>query len=160
MQVAELTADDDTGWVFDVVERWARCYRWSLRGQTPSPALIEQLLSAGVALRRMILTPEGLPAALVQVADVDRDNGHAQLGLLVDPGRVADVGPSIRIVVDDAFELLDLRKLCLAVEEGVLDVPTAIGESACQIGRLRAHERRADGGYIDVLVYEIWRDGA
>jgi hypothetical protein len=153
----EEVRTDDLDWIARALESWSRTQRWSLRGQTPSPAMMRRLVHDHVSLQRVVRHDAGTPVAVVQLADVDGNSGNGQVALLADPHRLAEVRPSLTEFVATVFAETDLRKLCVLAHADELDVPAVFGPAATPIGRLVAHERRAEDDYADLLLFEIWR---
>jgi hypothetical protein len=156
MMLEEVTTDD-LDWIARGLETWSRTQRWSLRGQTPSPAMMRRLVHDHVSLQRVVRHDTGSPVAVVQLVDVDGINGNGQVALLADPHRLPELRPSVTEFVETVFAETSLRKLCVLAHEDELDVPTVFGSAATPIGRLVDHERRSPDDYADLLVFEIWR---
>jgi hypothetical protein len=150
----------DLDWIAPALESWSRTHRWSLRGHTSSPALMRTLLYDQVGLQRVVRDDAGVPAAVVQLVAVEPRHGLGQMALLADPRRLADVAEPVAVFVADAFRETGLRKLCVLAHADELDVPTVLGPAGREVGRLVGHERRGPDSYVDLLLYEIWREGA
>lgn len=158
MRCGEVVVPREAEWVAVVLDRWDRSRRLSLRGRTPSPAMVAGLLGEAVVVQHAVWTDDGSPVALLQVTDVHPRDGTGELALLADAEHTEAISELLPGLLYDVFDRESLRKLCLWAVEGELDVPSYLGSVACPVGRLVGHERRGPDHYVDMLVYEIWRE--
>jgi len=157
VRLLEATVEDHK-WIGAVTELWSSTQRWSLRGRTPSPFLLEKLLQEDVALQRVAWADDDRPVALLQLVDVDLDNGFGHLALLGNPKRPDEVRAALMAFLTVGFQQPQLRKVCLMAHADELDVEAFLGDVARKVGSLAGHERRGPDDYVDLLLYEIWKE--
>jgi hypothetical protein len=149
----------DVAWLGPSLGTWHPTRRWSLRGRSPSPTLVRQLLGERVWTQQSIWAADGTPCGLVQITKADLPAGVAELGLLIDPERASEVRAEVAAFVAEAMAAEPrLRKLCVWSFADELDVAATLGHAAVEVGRLTDHERRAAASYVDLVVHEIWRE--
>jgi hypothetical protein len=146
----------------DVITRslglWQCSERWALGGLTPSPEMWGQLFYQDVAMQRAIRSDEGGCAGLLQLVRVNADDGFAHLELFIDPLHAPKIDNPVAELVDQAFEILPLRKLLLAAAKDHLELPACLATTVQRIGSLRDHRRRGRDVYVSVNLYELWVD--
>lgn len=156
MRRDDVVAGRDAAWVAAALEGWDRTRGLSLRGRTPAPPMVGAILGGAAMVQQAIWDDRGQPAALLQIADV-RD-GAGELNLLADPAAAPGLASAITGFLFDVFERHDLRKLTAWVLEDELNVPAYLPMATHPVGRLVAHDRRGPDKYVDLLIYEIWKD--
>jgi hypothetical protein len=149
-------ADDE--WILDVLDRWEHCSRWSLRGRTPSPLLLRDVVGPETPFAQVAQLPTGQPVAVFHVDAVDPVSAFGHLGILADPSHRAEAGQALQELLPLAINLLSLRKLCLATTVDDLQVERYVDLGLRPVGRLVGAERRGVGSYVDVLAHELWRE--
>jgi hypothetical protein len=148
-------APSDVVWIARAVSRWHRSSRWSYRGATPNPGILEQLLVEGVAAQQVVVTGADDAAALLQVVNV-RPGGYGFLEMLGDPERAGAWHDLVPTFVERVASERSLRKLLLAFATDELVLPPWVEVNAAHAGRLVQHERRGPDAFADVDFYEIW----
>lgn len=143
----------DLNWLAEAVHAWSCTLRWDLRGRTPPPAVLDDLLWLGTS-RHRVAEVAGVPAGLLQLTAVDLGHGVAQLDLLVAPDHAAPLRPALAAFGRDAFDAFPLRKLYVTAAEDALDVARFAGKAAPVVARLPAHVRRPEG-FVDLVFAEI-----
>lgn len=151
---------EDLEWVDHAIDSWDCSRRWSLRGQTPSPALLRARLWEGVMMQQAVRFVDGSPAALLQLTNVHLVDGVAEVAVLAHPNERPQVAGSVTGFVDRAFRDFPLRKLGVIAVAGDLDVPAYFGLGVCAVGRMPGHVWRPNGTYEDLEIYDLWRDEA
>ena len=147
-------------WVAEAIGWWQSSYRWSLRGHTPSPQLLADLLWSGVAAHTVVSDESGRPVALLQLYDLDLHNGVGALGLLVAPHPVPGLEGAIADFIERCFHDFPMRKVTVELVEDEFDDVAALGPNVRCAGVLRHHERRSEDEYANVRLYEIWPTSA
>lgn len=150
----------DLAWVDLAIDRWDRTSRWSLFGLTPSLQALRDLLWLGPVQQQCVTTTAGEPAALVQLVEPDLHNGLAELALLADPDHIGVVAEGVEEFLAHAFRDFPIRKVGVNVVEGELDVPGYLPAALSPVGRLERQVRRGQDRFADVLLYELWDQGA
>ncbi|HYI60638.1 MAG TPA: hypothetical protein VEW93_02405 [Acidimicrobiales bacterium] len=147
--------DDDRPWMVAALANGHRSQRWSLRGLSPSPGLVESLLRDQVATQA-VAAPPGRPGlALFQVVKVHEPTHSADLELITAPGDLTLVRDTLARFTADVFASGGLRRLILATLDGHADV-AALLPGATPSLRLREQEWTDDGVLSDLLVHELW----
>ena len=154
----ETVKPANSSWIWEAVGQWQSSYRWSLRGHTPSPAILEQLLWTRVAMQMSWRRDDGSPAGLLQIYDANLDSGVAFLGFMFDPTLAAEFGRALEAFLNKGFRDFPLRKVCTEVFSDEFDEVSFLGPGVRTAGRLTDHERRNDDSYADLVLYEIWKD--
>ena len=150
----------DLEWVVRAVDTWSCTQRWELRGLTPPPGFLHDLLWGGVQRQRVARTAQGAPAALFQLVDVDLRNQVAHLDLMADPAHLGALGEPLAEFVRDGFAELPLRKVYIAAADDSCDPPGLVGSAVRFVGRLPEHQRRSASTFADVTLYELARGDA
>lgn len=131
-----------------------------LRGATPTPERIRQLVWGGVLAQFIATNPSGVPVGWVAAIEADLRNRHVHLTAVADPewrgsGRVVN---AMFALVDHVFAQFDLRKVYAEVlASNYESFASGLGTRFSIEGRLSDHEY-IDGGYEDVLVLATTRE--
>lgn len=159
--VLRPVVDDDRTWIAAAAVGGHRSQRWSLRGQSPAPGIVEHLLGDRVAVQAVAAPGGGAGRALFQVVSVHGPTRSADLGVLVAPGDLGAVREAFDRFVERVLGDGQLDRLVLTVLNGHLDAGALVGTAPAV--RLREHDWNDDGVLADLLVYELWprvaRDG-
>lgn len=126
--------------------------RWRLGGGSPSPRLLSELL-AEVDRQQVLRDNGGQAMGIVQVCEADRVDGVGYLSFML-PSTLSSE-PLVLSFARECLELLGLRKLCIQVDEDVLDVLAGAQPYLRQVGCLVGHTRCAAGRYLDRYVFEF-----
>jgi len=147
---------DGADWITPVIGAWAPSWRWSTRGRTISPDILRALVTDKV-LRQSVVLADGGRVALLQM--VESHSGLVELGVLADGGRLAEMGPVVEEFVESGFAELGVHKMFVTSLRDELDVDTLFGPRARPAGCLVGHERRDEDLYVDLLLYDVLREG-
>jgi hypothetical protein len=148
-------APSDVGWLVDVVDDWDCSARWALRGVGVSPSTVQRLLWTGIVAQRVVRTPGGRPAGLLQLTEVDLRNGVADVATVLDPERQADLVDPMGRFVAEVFRDFPVRKVLVVSPCDAGAVCTCAGSLGQEAARLRDHHRRSPGDFVDVVIYEV-----
>jgi hypothetical protein len=147
----------DLEWVDRTIDGGGCTRRWSLRGLTPPLDLLDRLLWEGVVLQQAIRR-DGLTVGLLQLVNLDLQNGHAELAVLIAAPAPPGWTSSAAAFVQRAFGSFPLRKLSLHCVPGELVAQEALGAGCERVGVFRRHLRRGGDVFADVDVFELWVD--
>jgi hypothetical protein len=144
-------------WIMSVIGAWAPSWRWSTRGRTISPDILRALVT-DMVLRQSVVLADGGRVAVLQL--VESHSGLVEIGVLADGGRLAEMRPAVEEFVEAGFADLGVHKMFVTSLRDELDVDTLLGPRARPAGCLAGHERRDEDVYVDLLLYDVMRDGA
>ena len=151
--ISDVTPED-AEWIARAIEVWDVTERWSLRGQTPSPEFIHDLLTRDVVMQRKLSWGTTDPCGILQLASTP-DLGVAQLEILINPL----VGTTSALRCCRLFVRrmkASTPKMCIHTLGNQMRLSDYLGHRAEPAGILRAHVRDAVGSYTDLCIYEIW----
>lgn len=135
---------------------WDRTRRWSLRGRSPSPVVVQQIMLEPSLVQERLVAESGQTVGIVEVTHHSSRDSYAQLALLVDPAYAEEVSSQLAIFLRDIWEdNPELRKLVIWSFADEIEVPGYLPR-ATQVGRLTNHERRSESVFVDQLVHEVW----
>lgn len=147
----------DAAWITESLTHWHVSSRWSMRGQTPSPQMVDARLWHGVVRQHTIRDAGGRACALVQVAEPDFRNEHATLNLIIDPSYMARLSGPVKYAAERALHDLPLRKLSISYPADQTAIELCIEPIAVASGRLVDHERYGPDKYVDVVIADVWK---
>jgi RimJ/RimL family protein N-acetyltransferase len=133
-------------------------YRY--RGATPGPDQLHHDLWSGVLTQFMICRRSSAdPVGLVTAFNADLLQGHAHLGVCLDPSVQGRGWPfeAVGLFVEHLFQRFELRKLYAQMSDhNTGRVRSAIGNLLVEEARLHDHDF-ADGSHHDSVIYALWR---
>jgi hypothetical protein len=149
---------NDVDWIAAAVSDWSCTIRWTTWGTTPSPDRLGQLLWTGVMFQEVARRRGRVAIALLQLTNVHLDDGVADFEFLADTRHADSVDEAMTSFIDRAFDLFPLRKLCMSAAADQLELSPYLRSATRQAGCLIDHHRRGLDRFVDVNLYEIWRD--
>ena len=154
MELAPVSPTD-VEWLAAVVGDWDCSSRWSIDGVAASPGLVQGLLWNGVAAQRLVGTPAGEPAGLVQLVDVDLRNGVVQVALVLDPRHADTLAGPVAAFVSRVFRDFPIRKVLVTAPSDAATIGACLQPLGDVVARLPDQLRRSPTHFVDVLIYEV-----
>lgn len=148
----------DVEWISAGVDAWDASIRWAVGERAPSFPMVWNHVWSGVPVQLAIRSADGTPVGLLQLTDLDLENGLAQLSLLLDRVHADAAAAATRAFLARAFRDFPLRKIMIAVPvdaEATLRVAHAVGRP---VARLAEQKRRAADVFVDVQLFEVGRE--
>lgn len=152
MNLAELEPDDWDA-LFRAWPTGVACPRWRLVAESPSPRSFQRLATSA-RVQSALRDDRRQVRGLLQVCDVDEENGYGSLGYLfvapddVDQGLMLDF-------LGAALHTLSLRKILVSFESDMRDAFSCIVTRLTMAGCLSEHTLGRDGAPLDRYVYEF-----
>jgi hypothetical protein len=151
---------DDEPAINEILAAPGNLHRYRYRGATPGPAQLHHDLWAGVLAQFVICRRnDPTPVGLVSAFNANLFDGHAHLGVCLDPTVHRRGWPleAVGLFVEHLFQCFELRKLYAQLGESTSSCfRSAIGDLLVEEARLRDHHYYA-GRYEDSVIYALWR---
>lgn len=146
------------GAALDLFLRGDNLNRFRLRGTTPSPEMLGQILWDRVLCQFSVLSGSVLEG-VVTAFEPDMRNRHVHVAVITRPEAPPGAGAEgLALLIDHLFAQFDLRKVYAEVlEPNAAQFTSALGRVVSIEGRLVDHEYM-EGRYHDMLVLAISRE--
>lgn len=145
----------DVDWLYHLLTFEAGS-RWRYRGRTPSHADFLADLWRGVHAQFVVCTPEAEPVGLVGLYNLNQSASHCHLFAVAATNGGALVTEACGLVIDWAFDELDVDKLWIEAPEFNLLQFASLERYATVEGRLRNHDHWR-GRFWDLLILSVER---
>lgn len=130
------------------------CPRWRLWGESPSPALLRDLVST--ADYTSILRGDYNEAVgILQICEVDEPTASGYLSFLMPPPGDPAQGSGLLPFLRGGLETLALLKITIQVDEDVVGALTTLRPHVSQVGVLRDHALATSGQLLDRYIFEF-----